>query len=180
MIRFIFGLIIGIILGALAVFVFVALGSTRTPVNNNPLPSPGGAVIHVSVDSSFLNQELNNMLADQPQFSDAKPQLELKSPNAAALTANLPVDVNGRTLKVRPTVTMQFQVVDGKIQTHVTNINLGAISVPTALVKPQIDQMESLFESSVNRAVTSALAGSGLKLYSVSTSSDALTVDLGQ
>ena len=75
---------------------------------------------------------------------------------------------------------MQFQVVDGKIQTHVTNINLGAISVPTALVKPQIDQMESLFESSVNRAVTSALAGSGLKLYSVSTSSDALTVDLGQ
>jgi uncharacterized protein YpmS len=181
MLRFILGLVSGVVVGALAVFAFVALGSNGNPVDSNSPTLPSGTgVVHISVDASYLNQELSTLLATQPQFSDAQPELALKSPNVAVLTANLPVDVGGRTLKVRPTVTMQFTVENGEVKTNVTNISLGVISVPTSLIKPQIDQMESMLESSANRALNSALSGSGLKLYGVSTTPDALTMDLGQ
>ncbi|HEY3343176.1 MAG TPA: hypothetical protein VGK81_14205 [Anaerolineae bacterium] len=180
MLRFILGLVSGIVVGAVAVFAFVTLGSSNSPLVNSSAVAPGGGVVHVTVAASYLNQELNTLLAAQPGFADAKPQLVLRSPNVAALTANLPVDLNGTTLTVRPTVTMQFLVQNGEIKTNVTSIGLGVISVPASLVKPQIDQMESALESSANRALTNALAGSGLKLYNVSTSPAALTMDLGQ
>jgi uncharacterized protein YpmS len=180
MLRFISGLVSGIILGALAVFAFVTLGSSNNAATTNTTTTAGSGVVHVTVDAGYLNQELSTMMATQPEFSDAQPQLALKSPNVAVLTANLPVDLNGTTLKVRPTVTIQFSVENGQVKTNVTNINLGALKVPTALIQPQIDQMESMLESSANRALNSALAGSGLQLYNVSTSPAALTMDLGQ
>jgi uncharacterized protein YpmS len=180
MLRFIFGLVSGIVLGAVAVFAFVTLGSANTPVVSNAITASGGSVVHVSVDASYLNQELGTLMATQPGFTNAKPELQLKSPNVAVLTANLPVELNGTTLKVRPTVTMQFTVENGEVKTNVTNISMGVLSVPTSLIKPQIDQMESALENSANRALSSALAGSGLKLYNVSTSPTALIMDLGQ
>ncbi len=180
MIHFILGLIIGILLGALAVVAFTLLGSTDNSLLYGPLPAPGNAVVHITVDASYLNQELNTLVTSQPQLADSHPQLALRSPNAAEVAADVPVDVNGRTLRVRPTVTLQFQVQDGKLSTHVTNINLGTMSVPTALVKPQIDQVENLLQDSVNRTITGALAGTGLKLYNVTTSPTAMTVDLGE
>jgi hypothetical protein len=180
MVRFIVGLIIGILLGAAAVVVFTMLGSMDNSLIYAPLPSPSAAVVHVTVDAGYLNQELNTLLATQPQFAGARPQLELRSPNTAVFSADIPVTVNGNTIKVRPTVTMQFQVQDGVLSTHVTSVNLGTINVPMALIQSQVNEVERLFQSSVNRAVTNALAGSGLKLYSVSTSPTAITVDLGQ
>jgi uncharacterized protein YpmS len=180
MLRFIFGLVSGIVLGAVAVFAFVTLSSANNVVVSDAITAPGSSVVHVSVDASYLNQEMSTLLATQPGFSDAEPQLVLKSPNVAQLTANLPVELNGTTLRVRPTVTIQFTVENGEVKTNVTNIGMGVLSVPTSLIQPQIDQMESTLESSANRALNSALAGSGLKLYNVSTSPTALTMDLGQ
>ncbi len=180
MIRFIFGLIIGILLGALTVFAFTMLGGVPNSTLYGPLPGPGTAVVQVTVDARYLNQELNTLVTSQPGMADSQPQLALQAPNVMIFTAGVPIQLSGQTLTVRPTVTMQVQVQDGKITTHVTNISLGPISVPTALVKPQIDQMEGLLQNGVNRAVSSTLAGSGLTLYSVSTSPSAMTVDLGE
>jgi hypothetical protein len=180
MLRFIIGLVIGIVIGALAVLAFTALGTFGDPLSANPLPAPGQAVVHISVDKVYLNQELRAVLATQAQFANANPQLDLRSPNAAVLTADIQTEVGGRALKVRPTVTMQFQVENGRIRTKVMGVTMGTLNLPNTLIKAPVAQLESTLEDQVNRAVSGALSGTGLKVYNVTTSSNALVVDLGQ
>lgn len=180
MIRFIIGLIFGIIIGALAVLVFSALGAVGNPLAYTPLPGPGQPVIHITVDAPYLNQQLVTVLDSQPQLAGGHPQLTLQSPNVAILTSDVQVNANGNTLKLRPTIKMQFQVENGRVKTQVVSVSMGTLNVPNALIKTQVAQMESTLEDQVNNAIGSALSGSGLKLYAVSTSPAGLTVDLGE
>ena len=180
MIRFLIGLVLGVIVGALAVLVFSALATFGNPFIYNPSITPGQAVVHVTVDEPYLNQQLAAVLATQPEFAGASPQLNLESPNVAILTVSIDADVGGNTMKLRPTLTMQLRVEGGQIKTHVVGINLGQLNVPTVLIRSQINQLESALEEQVNRAVTNGLTGTGLRVVNVSASDDSLVVDLGQ
>ena len=180
MIRFIIGLIFGIIIGAVAVLVFSTLSSTGTPFGYAPLPAPGQSVVHITIDAPYLNLRLGSLLASQPQLAGGNAQLSLQSPNIAVLTSDVQANLGGNSIKLRPTVTVQFQVENGRVKTHVVSVNVGTLNVPDSLIKEPVAQLESMVEDEVNAAITSALSGTGLKLYAVSTSPAGLTVDLGQ
>jgi hypothetical protein len=180
MIRFLIGLILGVIIGALAVVVFSAMATFGNPFIFTPSLAPGQSVIHISVDEPYLNQQLAAVLAAQPEFANANPQLDLKSPNIAMLTASVETNAGGDAIKVRPTLTVQFRVENARVRTHVVGVNLGQLNVPTAVIRPQITELERTLEEQVNGAITRGLTGTGLRVVNVGATENALVVDLGQ
>ena len=180
MFKFIIGFVIGAVLGAVAVLFFGALGGGANLLAVSTTPAPGASVIHISVNQSYLNQELNAALADQPQFANMKPQLAMRPPDAVTVSANVQAGVGGVTVKARPAVTMQLYVEGGRIRTKVVDVNVGALNVPLQPFQAQLDQVESMMEDQANRLVNSGLAGTGLRVVGVSTTGDSLVVDLGQ
>jgi hypothetical protein len=179
MLKFLVGLIFGLIIGAVAVFVFSTLGSAATPLGSTSAV-PGKGVLHVTVDQSYINEKLAAVLASQPQFNDAKAQVKFQAPNSAQVAADVQIDVAGNTIKARPTVTLQFSVAGGRIRTKVTGANLGVLNLPVALFQGPIDQLNQVMEDQVNTAVTDALSGTGLKVINVGSTNTGLVVDLGE
>lgn len=179
MFKFLIGLILGVIAGAVAVILFSTMGSVANPFPTSVL-APGQAVVHISIDEAYLNQQLAAVLASQPDFRDASPQLDMQEPNVAALTADIQMGVGDNQIKARPTVTLQFRVEGNRIRTRVTNVNVGTMNVPRSLIQTQIDQLERTIEEQVNRAVTDALARTGLKVVNVAANANSLLVELGQ
>jgi uncharacterized protein YpmS len=177
--KFIAGLFFGVIIGAVAVFVFSTLGSAANPLANTS-GAGGGGVVHVTVDQSYINEKLAAVLADQPQFNDAKAQVKFQAPNSVQVTADVQVTALGNTIKARPTATLQFSVVGGRIHTQLTSVNLGVLNLPVALFQGPVDQLNTIMEDQVNTAVTDALAGTGLKVVNVGSTSTSLVVDLGE
>ncbi len=178
MIKFLAGLIFGVIIGAAAMFFISALGG-RSGVAVAP-PAVGQAVIHVSIDQSYLNQQLTRALATQPQFKGVKPTLTLQGPNAVIVSVDIQANVNGTLVKVHPVVTMQLLVENGRIHTNVASVNIGALNVPLEPFQAQINQLNRMMEEQANSAVANGLAGTGLKIVNVTTTNNSLSVDLGE
>jgi hypothetical protein len=179
MFKFLIGLILGVIAGAVAVLIFTAMGSTGNPFTT-PALMPGQAVVHISVDEAYLNQQLTAVMATQPGFTDANPKLDLREPNVAALTASIEANVGGNTVQARPTVMLQFGAENNRVRVKVTGVNLGAMNIPRALIQSQLDTLERTVEDQANRAITNGLSGTGLKVIAVSASATSMLVDLGQ
>ena len=179
MIKFLIGLVVGVIVGAAALFVFSTLGSTAVPLSSTSGAS-GKGVVHVTVDQAYINKKLAEVLADQPQFNDAKAQVKFQAPSTAQVAADVQIDVAGSTIKARPTVTLQFSVAGGRIRTKLTGADLGILKLPIALFQGPIDQLNQMMEDQVNAAVTDGLAGTGLKVVNVSATNSGLVVDLGE
>src|SRR5512141_2857634 len=167
MIKFLFGLIVGIIVGAAALFIFSTLGSTAAPLSSTTVGT-GKGVVHVTVDQAYINKKLAEVLANQPQFNDAKAQVKFQAPNSAQVTADVQIDVAGNTVMARPTVTLQFSAAGGRIRTKLTGADLGILKLPIALFQGPIDKLNQLMEDQVNTAVTDGLSGTGLKVVNVS------------
>jgi hypothetical protein len=115
-----------------------------------------------------------------PQFKGVQPTLAMQAPNSVIVNIDMQATVSGVTLKARPAVMMQLTVEAGRIRTRVTNVNVGILNVPLAPFQAQIDQIERVMEDQANRAVANGLAGTGLKIVSVSTTNNSLNVDLGE
>jgi hypothetical protein len=178
MIKFIFGTAFGIIVGAAGAFYLSMQGGMGHPYMQPP-PTPGQAVMHLSIDQSYLNQQFITALAGQTEFKGMQPTIATQPPNAVIVTADIEVTVGGNSIKVRPAVTMQFYVEAGRIRTRVAGVNLGTVNVPAMLVQTQIDWIERTMEEQANRLATAGLAGTGLKIINVSASNTGLLVDLG-
>lgn len=178
MIKFVIGLIFGVIIGAAAVLFFGAKSNVNKPVVAAHVSKQG--VVHVSVDQSYLNQLMTGALAGQPQFKGMKPTLALQAPNSVIVTVDLQANVGGATLSIRPTMTMQLTIKAGRIRTHVSNVDVGVLSVPLDPFQTQINQIDTMLEDQANRAVMNGLAGTGLKIVNVSTTGNSLNVDLGE
>ncbi len=178
MIKFVFGLIFGVIVGAAAALYLSPKAVVSRPIVAAPAARPG--TIHVSVDQAYLNKLMTEALAGQAQFKGMQPTLALQGPNTVIVTVDLQADVAGVTLKARPEVMMQLSLNAGRIRTHVANVNFGIVNVPLEPFQAQINQIESMMEDQANRAVTNGLAGTGLKIVNVTTSSNSLNVDLGE
>jgi hypothetical protein len=179
MIKFLFGAVFGIIIGAAAAVYLSMQGGMGHAYVQAPAPEPGRAVIHLSIDQAYLNQQLINTLAGQPEFKGLQPTLATQAPNIVIVTAEVEVTVGNNKIKVRPTVTMQVYVEAGRIRTRVAGVNIGDLSVPATLVQTQIDQIERVTEEQANGLAAAGLAGTGLKIISVSASNTGLLVDLG-
>jgi hypothetical protein len=178
MLKFLIGLIFGVIVGAAAVLFFGVKGTTGKPVVAVPASRPGA--IHVTIDQSYLNQLMTEALAGQPQFKGMKPTLALQAPNSVIVTVNLQANVGGTTLSIQPAITMQLTIEAGRIRTRVSNVNVGALTVPLDPFQGQINQIDKVMEDQANRAVASGLAGTGLKIVNVGTTNNNLIVDLGE
>ncbi|MCL4507582.1 MAG: hypothetical protein M1140_16415 [Chloroflexi bacterium] len=180
MIKFIIGFVFGVILGAIAILFFGALGRGAHPLTTPTTPAPRQSAIRISVNQSYLNQEFGAALADQPQLRNMHPQLAMRAPNAVVVSVDLQASVAGVTLTAHPAVTIQLYVAGGRIRTRVADVNVGAVDVPLQPFQAQIDQAIRMMEDQANRLVNSGLAGTGLKVVGVSTTSDSLVIDLGQ
>ena len=180
MLRFILGLVIGTIIGAVAVLALTVWGGTGILSNNTPSPAPGQAVIRVAVESAYLNQQMNAALAVQSKVQVANAQLILRAPNIAEVNADVAVSVAGVNVKARPTVTMQLAVENGQVKTRLEQIGVGGFDIPVDVIRPQLAEVERILEAQVNRAVASGLAGTGLRISSVSVAGSALIVELAQ
>jgi len=178
MFKFIFGAFLGIISGAAAVFYLGMQGGISNAYV--PPPVPGQAVMHLSIDQAYLNQQLiAAALAGKTEFRGMQPTLATQAPNAVIVTADVEITVGSDTIKVHPAVTMQLYVEAGRIRTRVAGVNIGAANVPAMLVQTQIDWIERTIEEQANRFASTALGGTGLKIIDVSASNAGLVVDLG-
>jgi hypothetical protein len=178
MVRFFIGLIVGVILGAVAVlaFVFMGIGNTAARI---PVAAPSGTpAVRLSVDEAYLNQRMADALQSQPQFAKAEPQVDLRAPNMADVTASIDAVMGGNTLRIRPTARIQFAVEGGRIRAHITDINVGPVVVPRSVIQDQIAQVEGMVETEANDAVAGALSGTGLKVVNVTATETDLVVDL--
>ena len=77
-------------------------------------------------------------------------------------------------------MTMQLTIGAGRIRTRISNVNVGVVTVPLDPFQAQINQIDRMMEDQANRAVANGLAGTGLKIVNVSTTSGSLNVDLGE
>ena len=180
MLRFLFGLFIGTIIGAVAVLALTVWGGTGILSSTTPEPAPGQAVIRVAVESAYLNQQMNAALAAQSKVQVANARLTLRAPNVAEVAADVAVNAAGVNVKARPTVTLQLTVENGQVKTRLMQIGLGGLNIPTDLVRPQLAEVERILETQVNRAVAGGLAGTGLRISNVNVSGSALVVELAQ
>ena len=180
MLRFLFGLVIGTIIGVIAVLVFTTFGGTSIITGNAPRPAPGQAVIRVAVESAYLNQQMNAALAVQSKVQVANAQLVLRAPDVAEVTADVSVSAAGVKVKARPNVTMQLTVENGQVKTRLQQIGVGGLDIPVDVIRPQLAEVERILEAQINRAAASGLAGTGLRISNVSVVGTALVVELAQ
>ena len=140
MFKFIFGAVFGIIVGAAGAFYLSMQGGIGNTYMRPP-PTPGQAVMHLSIDQGYLNQQLITALTGQTEFKGMQPTLATQAPNAVIVTADIEATVGGNSIKVRPAVTMQFYVEAGRIRTRVAGVNLGTVNVP-ADAGPNTDRLD--------------------------------------
>ena len=92
----------------------------------------------------------------------------------------MPVQTNliGVPINARAIVTMRLAVKNGRILLTTESIDVGGIAVPRGLVDSAVEQARAQAEDQLNRAVTSALRGSNLRLSNIRLTADDLTVEL--
>ncbi len=182
--------IAGLVLGMLAVCGIgagaVALGLIPSPITApqrnvqglpplKPLAQSNVADISVTLSERYLNQQLARGVAQDAQVSNT--QMDLHANNLANISAT--VQVNS-LLRVTPNISLQLGTANGRIVINVLQVNVGGFGVPSSLIEPQIQQLKQNTENDLNGQLIVLQNSTGLKLQTLSTTENSLTLEFGQ
>jgi hypothetical protein len=134
-----------------------------------PEPEPA---IKVVIQESYIQERLEDELEDDPAFSN--PVIDLRAPNLAFVSVTTRVNT---FLTLRPTATVQFEVVDQKIVAEIIGLDVNGLNIPRSFVESQLEELREEIQAELNK-LTEALTDAGLELTNISATEDALILDL--
>jgi len=129
--------------------------------------------IRIIADEAYLNKLVIEALEGDANLS--RPVVDLQEPNLVVVTVSVRIR---NFITVRPAVTLALDVVDEAIKTEVRALEVVGVTVPPALVAPQVERLKNRTERKINRSLVSSLEELGLVLTAVSATDDALILDL--
>lgn len=125
----------------------------------------------VTVSERYLNRQLSQNLPQDGQVSNVF--LDLHAGNLANVSAT--VQVNSM-LRLQPNATVLLSVSNGRIQITVQKIEVGGFGVPSSFVEPQITELETNAETQLNQQLAELEKSAGLRLTTLSTTENSLTL----
>lgn len=141
-----------------------------------PIPSQASdtADMTVTLSERFLNNQIALGVPATDQISN--PQLDIHADNLADFSAT----VNTGFFNVKPQATVKLAVQNARIVLDVQKVDVGGFGVPASLIQPQIDQLKQNAEAALNAQFAKLQATTGLKLQSLSTTENTLTLYFSQ
>ncbi len=196
------GILLGIALTLLVLGVGLALWLRRSA--RAPLPAlpalQGEPSIMVMMIEPFLNHQLRDALAAETDSgvknffnpshaasenpSGAKaPRVKIKLNDAtldvqtgqrARFYARLTATAWNFPVTLRPIADMRFGLADGRVKISVTDVQLGGLHVPHALVDRFVHQVVETSEAKLNHSLLQLQKDTGVQLASIETTEDLL------
>ena len=169
---FVGGLILGFVIGILALFLFVITSFSTGKAVTIPTPVPGQADIAVTVSENYLNRQINNEMSKSnvPLLGGGKTAVNLQPNNIVTVTMEMGNPFGGNT-----TITIKTQVLrDGsKVQVKILEIQGGSLSLPV-----QINQMlEKVINDAIDIRLQSGPA-SDLEIMDMQSTENDITVKI--
>jgi hypothetical protein len=141
------------------------------PLQPLPAQATDSNDLTVTVSERYLNREIAGSMSAGSGVSNV--QLDVHSGSLADVSAT--VQVNS-FLTLRPTATILVNVVNGRVRLDVQKVEIGGFGLPSSMVDPQIADFKQSAEGEINGQLASLEATSGLKLQSLSTTENSLTL----
>jgi hypothetical protein len=165
--------------------VVILLSSTAFASAQQPTPTPTPAVqptlalapevepaIRVIIQESYIQEQLEVALEDDPAYSN--PEIDLRAPNLAFVSVTTRINT---FLTLRPTATVQFEIVDQEIVADIIGLDVNGFNVPRSFVEAQLEELREEIQAELNK-LTEALTDAGLELTNISATEEALILDL--
>ena len=167
----------GSIGGALVTGLVPGLPTTQTTVSAVPALQPLPAQVTDNADmvitfsERFLNANLAQGIPTGGQVSNV--QLDLHSGETADLHATVVINA---FLTVQPKLALKLAVANGQVTIDVVSVDVGGFGLPSSLIQPEIDSFKSTAQTQLNQQLVLMAQTTGLKLQSVSTTENSLTL----
>lgn len=181
--------LLGICAGAATLgFVTIPSLSTLTQVQSSPPLEPmpiqaptihdaeqsttnPNADLTLTLSERYLNKQLTQGLPRDGAVQNA--DLDIRANNLAELLATVEVNTS---LTVKPKLSLALSVQNGRMVIDVKKIDVGGFNVPQSWIEPQIAELKETTEKEFNRQFAELEKSTGLKLLSLSTTKDTLTL----
>lgn len=171
------GIILGLLIGAGVTFAALALSSKQvTPIAPAPTLSAARSDVSVSASAPFINSQVQPMVRQSGLLKQAT--LALDAPNIVRVNAAADVTLLGQRITANPTATMRAVVKNNRIVLTVEKIETGNVTLPAALVSGVVESMRAMAEDEINRQLTRALQGTGMRVVNVRMTPSDMTLDL--
>ncbi len=133
--------------------------------------TPNNADMSVTLSERFLNKQIIKGIPNTGEISNA--QLDLHAGDLADVTATVQVN---RLLTVQPKISVKLAVQNGRIVIEVQRVDVGGIGIPDSLIQAQVAQLKQTAEEELNKQFAELEKSTGLKLHSLSTTENSLTL----
>jgi hypothetical protein len=140
------------------------------PLQPASAQSTDGADMIVTLSERFLNRKIVEGMPQGDEISN--PQIDLHADALADFTAT----VRSGFLTVTPRASVRLAVQNGRIVIDVLNVDVGGFGVPSSMIQPQIDQLKATAETELNKQFADLEKTTGLKLHSLTTTENSLTL----
>jgi hypothetical protein len=175
------------------IFTFLCVGGVALATGVMQLPS---TALQTNIQASPPLQPLNAQVANAPDMTvtlserymnlqmtksmtnsaESNPQIDLHANNLADVSST----VRAGFLTVRPKASVSFAVQNGRVVISVLRVDVGGFGVPSSLIEPQINSLKQNAETELNKQFANLQTTSGLKLQSLSTTENSLTLNFSQ
>jgi hypothetical protein len=132
--------------------------------------SSDGVDMVVTLSERFLNRKVVEGMPQDGEVSN--PQIDLHTNSLADFGAT----VKTSFLTVTPQASVQLSVKNGRVVIDVLKVDVGGLGVPSSMIQPEIDRLKATAESELNKQFADLDKTTGLKLYSLSTTENSLTL----
>lgn len=155
-------------------------GATQTIVQAVPPLKPAvaqpasGADMTVTLSEPYLNRQISKGMPTGGEVSN--PQIDVHGGSLADVTAT----VKTGFLTITPKASVQLAVLNGRVVVNILKVDVGGFGVPSSLIEPQIAQLKQNAEASINDQLAVIQTSMGLKLESLSTTENSLSLYFSQ
>jgi hypothetical protein len=165
----------------LIVLVFLCTASLQTVVFAQEELPPGD--FRLVIKEAFILEQMETQF--KPLLDNLSnygipledPVIDLQDNNRIAISATTEVPFLNRPVTVRPTLLVALAVEDNRMTFDIERIDLEGISLPAALIAPQIEGIQQQLETQINMALQQFSRLIGLELVSIGTTEDLLILD---
>lgn len=156
----------------------VSIAGIETNVQGSPALQPltqtsNEPDMTITLSERYLNRQMTQSM---PGSAQSQPSIDLHVNNLADVSST----VRAGFLTLRPKASVSFSVVNGRIVITVLRVDVGGFGVPNSLIEPQINSLKQNAETELNKQFANLQTTSGLKLQSLSTTENSLTVVFSQ
>jgi len=174
MARFLFGLIAGALVGVAG---FVVITATRPPDLPPGSVTSGKPMAEIRVEQALLNEQLAAVASSLEPFSDVR--AEVRAPGEIVLTGKYPIDAP-IPITLYPRITLQVGAQAGRLTLYVSQIDVGNLNIPRAVVQGLIDGIEERAAGELNQWIARSMAGAQMTVRAVRVSDTYLIVELSR